>query len=627
MSFNQFTNLDFSSLRTQIKEYLRSNSNFTDFDFEGSNFSTLIDLLAYNSYITSFNTNMAVNEAFIDSATVRENVVSLARNIGYVPRSKRSARANISFSVNTTGFNSKTVTLKAGIVALGAVESGNYIFSIPQDKTAVVDNNNIATFTDIPIYEGSYLTKSYVLDNSQTNQRFIIPNANVDISSVKVYVTDTKTEEYKLYSNIFEVESTSRIFLIQEIEDEKYEVIFGDNILGKRPSNGSSIVISYIVTNGKEANGSSSFTFSGVLIDNNQNKLTTGISDLSTTQSAENGDDIESVDSIKYLGPRVYSSQYRAVTANDYKGLIPYIFPNVESVTAYGGDELDPPEYGKVFISIKPRNGSYISQITKESIKKDLKQYSIAGIKPEIVDLKYLYVEMDVNVYYNKSFVSRPLDIQSAVINTLKEYSTSTDLNSFGGRFKYSKVISLIDNVNSGITSNITKIKIRRNLQPALNRLATYELCFGNQFHLKRNKNGDMTGYNIKSTGFNIKDVEGTVYLSDIPIDDEKGSIFFFRIKNNLPVMVSKNVGTIDYKKGEIRLNPVIFTGVSSTEGIEVQAIPESNDVIALRDIYLELNMANTVVNIIEDTIVSGENLSGSDYAVTSSYVNGEYTR
>jgi len=627
MSFNQFTNLDFSSLRTQIKEYLRSNSNFTDFDFEGSNFSTLIDLLAYNSYITSFNTNMAVNEAFIDSATVRENVVSLARNIGYVPRSKRSARANISFSVNTTGFNSKTVTLKAGIVALGAVESGNYIFSIPQDKTAVVDNNNIATFTDIPIYEGSYLTKSYVLDNSQTNQRFIIPNANVDISSVKVYVTDTKTEEYKLYSNIFEVESTSRIFLIQEIEDEKYEVIFGDNILGKRPSNGSSIVISYIVTNGKEANGSSSFTFSGVLIDNNQNKLTTGISDLSTTQSAENGDDIESVDSIKYLGPRVYSSQYRAVTANDYKGLIPYIFPNVESVTAYGGDELDPPEYGKVFISIKPRNGSYISQITKESIKKDLKQYSIAGIKPEIVDLKYLYVEMDVNVYYNKSFVSRPLDIQSAVINTLKEYSTSTDLNSFGGRFKYSKVISLIDNVNSAITSNITKIKIRRNLQPALNRLATYELCFGNQFHLKRNKNGDMTGYNIKSTGFNIKDVEGTVYLSDIPIDDEKGSIFFFRIKNNLPVMVSKNVGTIDYKKGEIRLNPVIFTGVSSTEGIEVQAIPESNDVIALRDIYLELNMANTVVNIIEDTIVSGENLSGSDYAVTSSYVNGEYTR
>lgn len=626
MSFNQFTNLDFSSLRTQIKEYLRSNSNFTDFDFEGSNFSTLIDLLAYNSYITSFNTNMAVNEAFIDSATVRENVVSLARNIGYVPRSKRSARANITFSVNTTGFNSKTVTLKAGIVALGAVESGNYIFSIPEDKTSVVDNN-IATFTDIAIYEGSYLTKSYIMDNSQTNQRFIIPNPNVDVSSVKVYVTDTKTEEYKLYSNIFEVESTSRIFLIQEIEDEKYEVVFGDNILGKRPSNGSSIVISYIVTNGKEANGSSRFTFSGVLIDNNQNKLTTGISDLSTTQSAENGDDIESVDSIKYLGPRVYSSQYRAVTANDYKGLIPYIFPNVESVTAYGGDELDPPEYGKVFISIKPRNGSFISQITKENIKKDLKQYSIAGIKPEIVDLKYLYVEMDVNVYYNKSFVSRPLDIQTAVINTLKEYSTSTDLNSFGGRFKYSKVMSLIDNVNSAITSNITKIKIRRNLQPVLNKLATYELCFGNQFHLKRNNDGDMTGYNIKSTGFNIKDVEGTVYLSDIPIDNEKGSIFFFRIKNNLPVMVSKNVGTVDYKKGEILLNPVIFTGISSTEGIEVQAIPESNDVIALRDIYLELNMAKTAVNIIEDTIVSGENLSGSDYAVTSSYVNGEYTR
>ena len=375
MSFNNFTNLDFNDLRTQIKDYLRSNSNFTDFDFEGSNFSSLIDVLAYNSYITAFNTNMAVNESFIDSATLRENVVSLARNIGYVPRSKSASKAKVSFTVNTTGLNSKTVTLKAGIVALGAVENGNYIFSIPEDITVVVDNNGFANFTSIDVYEGSYLTKSYTVDKSQTNQRFTIPNTGVDSSTIRVKVTGTITEKYQSYKNIFQVNKNSRLFLTQEIDDEKYEILFGDDIIGRKPISGSTIFISYIITNGKEANGAANFTFSGILTDNNKTSVTNNISLLTTIQPSENGDDIESIDSIKYLGPRVYASQYRAVTANDYKGLIPYLFPNVDTVTAYGGDELDPPEYGKVYISIKPRNFKYLSQITKDSIKKDLRQY------------------------------------------------------------------------------------------------------------------------------------------------------------------------------------------------------------------------------------------------------------
>lgn len=319
MSFNTFTNLDFNDLRTQIKDYLRANSNFTDFDFEGSNFSNLIDILAYNSYITAFNTNMAVNESFIDSATLRENVVSLARNIGYVPRSKRAARAKISFTVNTTGLNSKTVTLKAGVVALGAVESGNYIFSIPEDITRVVDNNGFATFTGIEVYEGSYLTKSYTVDKKQVNQRFVIPNPSVDSSTIRVNVTNVISEKYEQYTNIFQVNKNSKLFLIQEIDDEKYEVLFGDNIIGKKPISGSTILISYIVTNGKEANGAANFTFSGILTDNNKTSITNNISLLTVIQAAENGDDIESIDSIKYLGPRVYASQYRAVTANDYK--------------------------------------------------------------------------------------------------------------------------------------------------------------------------------------------------------------------------------------------------------------------------------------------------------------------
>jgi hypothetical protein len=626
MSFNNFTNLDFQDLRTQIKDYLRSNSNFTDFDFEGSNFSSLIDILAYNSYITAFNTNMAVNESFIDSATLRENVVSLARNIGYVPRSKSASKAKVSFTVNTTGLNSKTVTLKAGIVALGAVENGNYIFSIPEDITVVVDNDGIASFTGIEIYEGSYLTKSYTIDKSQTNQKFTIPNTGVDSSTIRVKVIGVITEKYELYKNIFQVNKNSRIFLTQEIDDEKYEIIFGDNIVGKKPTSGSNIFISYIITNGKEANGSANFTFSGILTDNNNTSITNNISLLTTIQTSENGDDIESIDSIKYLGPRVYASQYRAVTANDYKGLIPYLFPNVDTVTAYGGDELDPPEYGKVYISIKPRNGKFLSQITKDSIKKDLRQYSIAGIKPEIIDLKYMYVELDTTIYYDKSTTIDPNNLQLRVVKTLESYSKSTELNSFGGRFKYSKVSSLIDNTSTSITSNITKIKIRRDLQPEFNKLATYEICFGNQFHIKK-LNSDGRGYNIKSTGFTVKDVSGTLYMSDIPTTNKIGSIFFFKLVDGAPVVVSNNAGTINYTKGEIMLNVTTFTSSTSTSGIEIEAIPESNDVLALKDIYLELDTTKLNVSVLEDVIASGENTSATQYAVTSSYVNGNYTR
>lgn len=626
MSFNNFTNLDFQDLRTQIKDYLRSNSNFTDFDFEGSNFSSLIDILAYNSYITAFNTNMAVNESFIDSATLRENVVSLARNIGYVPRSKRASKAKVSFSVNTTGLNSKTVTLKAGIVALGAVENGNYIFSIPEDITVVVDNNGYANFTGIDVYEGSYLTKTYTVDKSQLNQRYTIPNSGADSSTIRVKVSGVITEKYDFYSNIFQVDKTSKIFLVQEIDNEKYEILFGDDIIGKKPISGSTIFISYIVTNGKDANGSANFTFSGILTDNNDTSITNNISLLTTIQASENGDDIEPIDSIKYLGPRVYASQYRAVTANDYRGLIPYIFPNVDTVTAYGGDELDPPEYGKVFISIKPKNGKYLSKITKDNIKKELKQYSIAGIKPEIIDLKYMYVELDTTVYYNKSITTDSNNLKLRVIKTLESYSNSTELNSFGGRFKYSKVSSLIDNTSTSITSNITKIKIRRDLQPEYNKLATYEICFGNQFHIKK-LNSDGRGYNIKSTGFTVKDTSGTLYMSDVPKTDELGIIFFFKLVDGVPVVVNNNAGTVDYTKGEIKLNAITFTSSTSTAGIEIEAIPESNDVLALKDIYLELDSTKLNVGVLEDVIASGENTSATQYAVTSSYLNGNYTR
>ena len=624
MSFNQFTNLDFSDLKTQIKDYLRVNSQFTDFDFEGSNFSVLIDLLAYNSYITAYNSNMAVNEMFLDSATLRENIVSLARNIGYLPRSKRSSRALVNFSVDMSQTNAKTVKLLAGQVALGAVVNGNYIFSIPEDIVTPVNVDGIATFDNLQIYEGVYLTTTFIVDESQPNQRFILPNIGVDTTTIRVKVTNQVTEVYNQYDTLLNIGKDSRIFLIQEVSDTKYEIRFGDNIIGKKPSNGSRVEISYIVTNGSLGNGASNFTFSGRLRDNDLLDITTGVSLLLTQSKSENGDNIESMDSIKYFAPKVYASQYRAVTSNDYKSLIPYIYPNVESVNSYGGDELDPPEYGKVFISIKPRNGTFLSEITKQNILSTIRKYSIAGIKPEIVDLSYLFVELDVSTYYNINLLTNPEIVKTKVINTLTSYANSKDVNSFGGRFKYSKVVGLIDDCDKSITSNITKVKMRRDLNPELDTFATYELCFGNQIHIKSG------GYSVKSTGFYINGVSDPVYMADAPSPSDKtsGIIFFFKLENNLPVIIKNNAGTIDYKRGEILLDVVnIASSVLANGFIEVQAIPESNDIIGLQDLYLQLDVQKSVVNIVEDIVSSGENSSATQYVVTSSYLNGKYTR
>jgi len=622
MAFNQFTNLDFENLRTQIKDYLRSNSEFTDFDFEGSNFSTLIDLLAYNSYVTAFNSNMAVNEVFLDSATLRENVVSLARNIGYVPRSRRAARARVGFDVDMSQTDSRTIKILAGQVALGAVQGGNYIFSIPDDVTVPVDTNGTATFSSLELYEGIYLTSTFVVDNSQANQRFVLPNANIDTTTIRVSVKNQITEQYTQYSNILNVDENSRIFLIQEIEDQKYELRFGDGIIGKKLDSGSVITASYIVTNGTTGNGASNFTFSGIIQDNNGTDVTSGISLLLTEASSQNGDEIESIDSIKYLAPRVYSSQFRAVTANDYKALIPYIYSNVESLSAYGGEELDPPEYGKVFISIKPRNGTFLSEVTKSDIIRSLRQYSIAGIRPEIIDLSYLYVEVDATVYYNVNTSSSAENVRTKVLNTLTTYSRSSDVNNFGGRFKYSKVVALIDDTDESITSNITKIKMRRDLSPEYNTFATYELCFGNKIHIRKD------GYSVKSTGFTIDGVAETLYMADLAVTDTSGRIFFFKIENNVPVIVKNNAGTVDYVTGEVLLDVVNITGSSLTNGfIEVQAVPESNDVVGLKDLYLQVDINNSKISTIEDIIVSGENSSATLFTPTSSYLNGNYTR
>ena len=626
MAFGQYTNLDFDQIKTSIRDYLRANTNFTDYDFEGSNLSIIIDALAYNTYTTAYNTNMAANECFLDSATLRENVVALARNIGYVPRSRRSARANISFTVDGLEGVS-TLTLNAGIVCNGSGLNTNYIFCIPENITVPVVNG-VAEFSNIEIFEGNYITQNFTVDSSLSNQRYILDNSFIDTSTIKVKVkpssSSTSSVTYKQVENIVGVTSTSNSYLLQEIEDERYELIFGDNVIGKKLSNNNYIEISYITTDGKDGNGASEFSFVGNITNQDGGSINSSlISLVSTNEKSRDGDEIESISSIKYYAPRIYSSQYRAVTSSDYESVLGYIYPNVESVTAFGGEEMSPPRFGKVFISVKPRNGDFLPDETKRELIQKLKSYAVAGIVPEFVDLKYLYVELQTNPYYNSNLNDDPENLKTGISNALTQYSRSIDVNKFGGRFKYSKAVSLIDSVDSSITSNITLVTIRRNLKAVLGQFAQYEVCYGNMFHTQE------SAYNVVSTGFTIEGVTGTVYLADEVINREKGRIFFFTYtEGGNPNIVKKNAGTVDYMTGEVLIDTCNITSTVIANGVvEIQAIPHSNDIVGLRDLYVKFDMTNTTINMVQDLIASGENTSGSRFVHTHSYYTPTFTR
>jgi hypothetical protein len=645
MPFTKFANLDFDQIKTSIKDYLRANSNFTDFDFEGSNFSVLIDTLAYNTYITAFNSNMVVNESFLDSATLRENVVSLARNIGYVPRSRTAASAVVSFTIQPKT-STQTVTLQAGLVCTGSSGGTSYIFSVPDNTTASVVNG-VASFNNLTVKQGTFLKKEFTVDGS-LDQRFILENSYIDTSTIRVYVKGTGDsglgKPYTLVDNIFEVDSTSKIYLIQEVKDEKYELLFGDGVFGKKLENNAVITVTYIITDGKDGNGASSFTFAGsVKNENDAIEIPNNTITISTIQSAQNGSDIESIDSIRRFAPRLYSSQYRAVTARDYETIIKSkIYPETESVSVVGGEELTPPQYGKVLISIKPKNGTFVSDFNKQEIKNKLKQYSVAGVNPEIVDLKILYVEIDSSIYYNYAQVSSVENLKTKVIKSLTSYAQSTDLNAFGGRFKYSKVLQVIDNTDTAVTSNITKVIIRRDLKVNINTPTQYEICYGNKFHI------NPAGKNIKSTGFNIFGVTDTVYFTDTPNTDSNGNLTgtgVISIVKQIPVLVGvgstailktpvvvQSAGTVDYSAGEIRLNALTITSTKLEQDIiEIQAFPESNDIIGLKDLYLSFSISKSKINMVKDVIASGDDVSGVVFSTKdyyrSSYSNGDLTR
>ena len=638
MPVSKFTNLDFDQVKEQIKDYLRANSDFTDFDYEGSNMSILIDILAYNTYISAFNSNMVVNESFLDSATLRENVVSLARNIGYVPRSRKSAKAIVNFDFKFNG-NSNSVTLAKGLVVVGATNNTSFTFSIPEDvivpspidvgTNITVNPPRTAQFRNLNVYQGTLLRKFFTVSGS-LDQRFILENSFVDTESIRVFVRKSGSSsglEYSKIDNITAINEKSNIYLIQEVKDEQYELLFGDGLFGKKLDSGDIIEVSYIITDGKAGNDGKTFSFSAnALNDAGAPIAPSETVVISTVQPARGGGEIESINSIKYIAPRVYSSQYRAVTAKDYEAIVQSIFPDAESVSVMGGEELDPPEFGTVVLSVKPRNATYLSDFSKVQILDGLKKYSMAGINQRIVDLKILYIELDVNAYYNANVFSDIDGLKAQVTSALNAYGQSTNLNAFGGRFKYSDALKVVDGTNEAITSNITKLTMRRDLKPIFNTFAQYELCFGNSFHVVA------SGKNIKSSGFKIDGNPNTLYFSDLPHEDLKtGDIAVIQIVNiggeNSPVVIP-SAGTVDYVKGEIIINTINISETNLGSGmIEIQAYPESNDIIGLKDLYLQLDMSNSKINIVKDTISSGQQISGIGYKVTSSYSNGTITR
>ena len=556
MPLANFSNLDFDQVKTTLRDYLKSNSNFTDYDFEGSNLSTILDVLAYNTYISSYNANMVANEVFIDTATLRENIVALARNIGYVPRSRKSARATISFFVDASNITPTpaSITLNKGIIATTSGSFGNdsRTFCILNDITVPVFNN-IASFDDISIYEGILLSSNFTYSTRIPNQKFILPNSGVDTSLISVTVKNNENSsastKYSNQDSLFDIGGQSKVYFLQEISDERYEIFFGDNIFGKALEEGNYITANYITSNGDGGNGISSFQFSGRLTYTRNAQtytVTSGISLLTTGLSSSGGDIIESVESIRRYAPRIYASQNRALTADDYETLIPTrIYPETESISVFGGEELIPPQYGKVFISIKPRTGDFLPNLIKQNIKNKLKKFAVAGIVPEILDLKYLYIEIDSKVYYNTNKAESSAFVSSVVQNNANKYAESTELNKYGARFKYSKFLKIVDDSHESITSNITTLRMRRDLRVVLNAFAEYQIGFGNRFQVK-----DPDGFNIKTSAFKIDGISQDVYLGDLPRSDrETGTLFFFTLPNvgsQSPSIVRRNVGFID---------------------------------------------------------------------------------
>ena len=591
MPYTQVANLDFEDIKSALKEYLRAQSDFTDYDFEGSALSTLIDTLAYNTYYTAFNTNMVVNELFIDSATLRDNVVAIAKQLGYRPKSATAPTAYVSFNVTYGNPTTDTeLILKKGTGFISSYDNNVYQYVVTDDVKAQVVND-VATFTNVEVKEGTQLVNTFTVNTSLKSQRFILDNQNIDTNTIRVKVFPTGgsfSEPYLVADNILGVDGTSKVFFLDEIEDERYEILMGDGVLGKKLENNARIEVSYLTTAGPESNGVRTFVFSGVLENPNGVSPSSFTTSITSTTASAGGEEIESTQKIKYTAPKAYGTQDRAVTAQDYEAIVRQVYPATSDIIIFGGEDQDPPEYGRVFIALKPKDASYLTSLTKNQIVEELKKYVVASVEPKLIDPSILYVEMTSKIYYNSQSTDQtPAQIRDKVIGSVQSYLDTSDTEKFNGKFRYSKAVAVIDDADRAINSNLTEVTMRKDFYPQLNSTFYYEVCFQNAFDV------DCDDPVLSSTGFRVTEYPNF----DVYLEDKDGKIVLYRLDSATgeKVVLDSEVGEIDYVKGELKMYALtIIKGSFFDNRISVRVKPLSNDIKALREVYLDVDVANS---------------------------------
>ena len=591
MPYTQVSNLDFEDIKTSLKEYMRAQSDFTDYDFEGSALSTIIDTLAYNTYYTAFNTNMVVNELFIDSATLRDNVIAIAKQLGYRPKSATSPTAYVSFTVTYSNPTTDTeLILKKGTGFIASYDNNVYQYVVTDDVKAQVISN-VATFTNVEVKEGTQLVNTFTVNTALKSQRFILDNQNIDTNTISVKVFPTGgsfSEPYLVADNILGVDGTSKVFFLDEIEDERYEILMGDGVLGKKLENNARIEVSYLTTAGPESNGVRTFVFSGVLENPNGVSPTSFTTSITSTVASAGGEEIESTSKIKYTAPKAYGTQDRAVTAQDYEAIVRQVYPATSDIVIFGGEDQDPPEYGKVFIALKPKDASYLTSLTKNDIVEKLKKYVVASVEPKLIDPSILYVEMMSKIYYNSlSTDQTPSQIRDKVIGGVQSYLDTSDTEKFNGKFRYSKMVGVIDDVDKSINSNLTSVTMRKDFYPSLNSTFYYEVCFQNAF------DKDCDDPVLSSTGFRVTEYPNF----DVYVEDRNSKIVLYRLDSvtGEKVVLDSDIGDIDYEKGELKMYALtIIKGSFFDNRISLRVKPLSNDIKAMREVYLDVDVANS---------------------------------
>ena len=613
MASNKFvvSDLDFDAIKSNLKAFLQDQPEFSDYNFEGSGFSVLLDTLAYNTHYLGFNANMVANEMYLDSADIRKNVVSLAKMLGYTPTSAKSPVANVDILVNNA--SGSTITMNKGTTFTSIIDNTTFQFVTNEDNI-ISPVDGVYKFSNINLYEGTLVNFKYTVDSTDVDQRFIIPSQNADTSTLKVQVQNSQSDSakstYTLATGLRGLDDTTKAYFLQETDTGKFEVYFGDGVIGKKLSDGNIVILEYVVSNKEEANGASSFSLSSNV---------GGFTDvtITTNSSAQGGSEPETKESIRYNAPLQYTSQDRAVTTTDYETLIKSIYPNTQSVSAWGGEDDETPVYGVVKISIKPKSGNTLTNSTKNNIITSLAPYNVASVRPEIIEPSVTSLLLVVNAKYNKQATSKSAEtIKSEITNNLSSYSLNT-LSSFDGVFRYSKLTGIIDDVDTSILSNITTVKMRKEFTPTLASSTKYDIYFRNAIYNPHSGHSSV----LSSTGFKVAGNNNEMFLDD----DGQGNVRVYYLVSGIKTIHNATQGTIDYSTGQITLNSLNVASISNIRGatstkIEITVVPNSNDIVPVRDQILEIDVANSIVNVSEDTFVGGSSEAGVGYSTTSSY-------